>query len=366
MKSPRRHGRRLLTLLTLTALALAPVVDASAATTRVEAERATLTGGAVTATDHPGYSGTGFVGGFTDGNKGTAKATFPVTVTAGTYSLNLGYANGTGSARTLTLTVDGGSARQISLAATANWDTWGSSGTSVALGAGSHSISYAFGPADNGNVNVDYLDVVPSTPDSGPLREAENAALSGGAVISSDHPGFTGSGFVGGYTDGNKGTARTTFQVTTTSGGQSLDLRYANGTGTAMTLSLYVDGAKVRQTSLPATANWDTWGTASEIVTLSAASHSIAYAFDSTDSGNVNLDSLAVNPVVVAPPAGPGEAESAFLSDGATVATSTSGFSGSGYVTGFGTSGARVVRSVAMPAAGTATATIRFANASGA
>ena len=366
MKTTRRHGRRLATLLALTALALSPVVDAHAATTRVEAERATLSGGAVTATDHPGYSGSGFVGGFTDGNKGNARAAFPVTVTAGTYSLVLGYANGTGSTRTLTLTVDGGAARQVSLPATANWDTWGTSGTSMTLGAGSHSIAYTFGAADNGNVNVDYLDLVPSTPDSGSLREAENATLSGGAVVATDHPGYTGSGFVGGYTDANKGNARTTFQVTTSSGGQSLDLRYANGTGTAMTLSLYVDGARSRQVSLPATANWDTWGTASETVTLSAGTHSIAYAFDSADSGNVNLDSLAVNPVVVAPPAGPGEAESAFLSGGTTVATSTSGFSGSGYVTGFGTAGARVVRTVAMPAAGTATATIRFANTSGA
>ncbi|HEX6346069.1 CBM35 domain-containing protein [Umezawaea sp.] len=365
MNTPRRHGRRLVTLLALTALALSPVVDARAATTRVEAERATLSGGATTATDHPGHSGTGFVGGFTDGNRGTARAAFPVTVTAGTYSLVLGYANGTGSTRTLTLTVDGGAARQVSLPPTAGWDTWGTSGTSVALGAGDHSIAYSFGSADNGNVNVDYLDVVAATPDGGPPHEAENAALSGGAVVASDHPGYTGTGFVGGYTDADKGRARTTFQVTTTSGDQSLDLRYANGTGTAMTLSLYVDGARARQVSLPATANWDTWGTASEAVALPAGSHSVAYAFDTTDSGNVNLDSLAVNPVVVAPPAGPGEAESAFLSGGATTATATSGFSGSGYVTGFGTSGARVVRTVSMPAAGTATATVRFANTSG-
>ncbi|MET1076051.1 MAG: CBM35 domain-containing protein, partial [Umezawaea sp.] len=241
----------------------------------------------------------------------------------------------------------------------------------VALTAGSHSVAYAFGSADNGNVNVDFLDVTPSSPGdgptAGPLFEAERGTLSGGAVASTDHTGFTGTGFVGGYTDGNKGNAKTSFAVSTTSAGEkSLGVRYANGTGAVMTLSLYVDGAKLRQISLPATANWDTWATATTSAAVAAGNHTIAIAFDSTDSGNVNVDSLNVTSVVVGPPAGPGEAESAFLSGGATVGNSTSGFSGPGYVSGFGTSGARLVRTVAMANAGTATATIRFNNSSGA
>jgi hypothetical protein len=193
--------------------------------------------------------------------------------------------------------------------------------------------------------------------------EAERASLSGGAVAQTDHTGYSGTGFVGGYTDGNKGTAKTTFQVIIPSAGpQSLALRYANGTGSAMTLSLYVDGAKLRQISLPATANWDTWATATETTTLTAATHTVAYAFDTTDSGNVNLDSLTVTPMT---PAGPGEAESAFLSGGATVGNATAGFTGSSYVTGFGAQGARLIRTVSMAAAGSATVTVRFSNTSG-
>jgi hypothetical protein len=87
-------------------------------------------------------------------------------------------------------------------------------------------------------------------------------------------------------------------------GTASLSLRYANGTGATMTLSLYAGGSKVRQLSLPATANWDTWATATEQVPLVAGSNSIAYRFDSTDSGNVNLDSIVVGPVVGEAPAG--------------------------------------------------------------
>jgi hypothetical protein len=346
----------------LTLTAVVSTVPAHAATTRLEAESAALSGGAVVETDHPGYSGSGFVGGFTDGHRGTARTTFAVSAaSAGSYTLALGYANGTGSSRTLSLSVDSAAAQQVSLPATASWDSWGSASVAVSLGAGAHSVSYTFGSSDSGNVNLDRLDVTPSaTGQAGPLFEAENATLSGGAVVATDHPGYSGSGFVGGYTDGNKGAARTSFAVkVTTAGAQSLTLRYANGTGVAMTLSLYVDSVRQQQVSLPASASWDTWTSATESVTLTAGDHTVAYAFDSTDSGNVNLDSLTVTASV---PAGPGEAEAAFLSGGATVGATTAGYTGPGYVSGFATPGARLVRTFAMAAAGTATATIRFSN----
>lgn len=51
------------------------------------------------------------------------------------------------------------------------------------------------------------------------VLEAESATLAGGAVLASDHTGFTGSGFVGGYVDGNRGSARTTFAVPVTTAG---------------------------------------------------------------------------------------------------------------------------------------------------
>ena len=366
----RRVALLAITALTtaLAATTLAPTATAQAGT-RYEAERASLSGGTVVQTDHPGYTGTGFVGGYTDANRGTARTSFSVNAAAGTYTLTIGYANGTGSARTLTLTVDG-SARQITLPATANWDTWGRSGTTVTLGAGSHTIAYSYGTGDNGNINLDHLDVATSGgdgPSTGPLFEAERATLSGGTVVETNHPGYSGTGFVGGYTDANRGAARTTFQViVTTAGTQALELRYANGTGSARTLSLYVDGTRLRQISLPATANWDTWATTTETTTLTAATHAIAIAYDTADNGNINLDNLTVTPSTPPPPAGPGEAEGAFRSGGATVGTATAGFSGSGYVQGFGTVGARIIRTVPMAAAGSPTATVRFHNTSGA
>lgn len=364
-------------LATTTALVIA-AVHAEAASTVYQAESATLSGGAVTATDHAGYTGSGFVGGYVDGNKGNAATTFHVTTTsAASRQLVLRYANGTGSAMTLSLYVNGTKSTQVSLGATANWDTWGTRTDTVSLPSGNSTVAYKFDTTDSGNVNLDSLTVNDiAAPPSGTF-EAESAALSGGTAVATDHSGYNGSGFVGGYTDGNKGNAATTFTVSRTAAGATpVALRYANGTGATMTLSVYANGTKVVQTSLAATANWDTWTTKSETLPLNVGSNSIAYKFDTTDSGNVNLDDIVVSaaasptPTPSAsstppPPTGGAELETAFVSGGVTTATSLSGYTGSGYVTGFTAVGARVIRTVNVSAAGNATATVRYANSSG-
>ncbi|MFC9688076.1 CBM35 domain-containing protein [Kribbella sp. NPDC056951] len=356
---------RLALLSALTLLLTLLTLPATAAPTTYELENSTRSGGAVVETNHAGYSGTGFIGGFTDPNKGTAAIGLSVSATAGPSTLTLRYANGTGSPKTLSLYLGATRLRQLTLPPTANWDTWGTTVESVTLAAGNNTISYRFDTTDSGNVNLDrvVVDSAPAPADG--VHEAESAALSGGAVAQSDHPGYTGTGFVGGYTDATKGTAATTFTVPATAGLKTLTLRYANGTGTAMTLSLYVAGTRLRQITLPATANWDTWGTAPESVTLVAGSNNIAYRFDSTDSGNVNLDSLTVTDATEPPPSGGPALENAFLSGGATAATSIAGYAGTGYITGFATVGARAIRTVNVTAAGAATTTLRYNNSTG-
>ena len=99
------------------------------------------------------------------------------------------------------------------------------------------------------------------------VYEAENATLAGGAAVATDHAGYIGSGFVAGYVDGNKGAARTSFAVAPSAAGpETLALRYANGTGSAQTLSVYVNGVKLRQLSL---ANF---GTLAGLTTCAASS----------------------------------------------------------------------------------------------
>ncbi|MEV8376632.1 CBM35 domain-containing protein [Kribbella sp. NPDC056861] len=346
--------------------------DAAGFTATVQAESATLAGGAVVATDHTGFTGSGFVGGFTDGNKGAARVTAAVSIpTAASYDLSLRYANGTGSAKTLSLYRAGTKVQQLTLPPSANWDSWSDLHTTLALPAGSNQLSYRFDSADSGNVNLDKLTVT-DLPGGGPTPvgalEAEDATKAGGVVVATDHPGFTGTGFVGGYTDANKGNASTTFSTTLTKAGSSTaTLRYANGTGVAMTLSLYANGTKVRQISLPATANWDTWGTAAEAVPVVAGANTIAYKFDTADSGNVNLDNLTVAAPTDPPPAGGGGAalEGSFLSGGTSIGTSIAGYAGTGYVTGFTAVGSRAIRTVNPTAAGNAATTLRYSNSSG-
>ncbi|MGQ4485086.1 hypothetical protein ACN6LM_006820, partial [Streptomyces sp. SAS_281] len=103
---------------------LATPAPAYAATSTLEAESATLSGGAVSQQEHAGYTGSGYVGGLTDGNKGRAAiGTTVQSAYAGAGTVSVRYANGTGSAKTLTLNA-AGVAKQITLPATSGWAGW--------------------------------------------------------------------------------------------------------------------------------------------------------------------------------------------------------------------------------------------------
>ncbi|MEU2896466.1 family 16 glycoside hydrolase [Streptomyces sp. NPDC001273] len=133
-------------------------------------------------------------------------------------------------------------------------------------------------------------------PAPGPLYEAEEASLTGAAGIDTDHRGYSGSGFVDRY--GTQGAA-TTFDVEVDrSGTYDLGLRYSNGPdpfrGTK-SLSVYVNGKKVRQTGFRSTGDWDTWSTQTEALRLRAGHNTVAYRYDEGDTGHVNLDLLSVD-----------------------------------------------------------------------
>ncbi|MFC7989731.1 family 16 glycoside hydrolase [Streptomyces pilosus] len=133
-------------------------------------------------------------------------------------------------------------------------------------------------------------------PAPGPLYEAEEASLTGAAGINTDHRGYSGSGFVDRY--GTQG-ATTTFDVTVDrSGTYGLGLRYSNGPNPfrgTKSLSLYVNGKKVKQTEFRSTGDWDTWSTQTETLRLRAGHNTVAYRYDEGDTGHVNLDLLTVD-----------------------------------------------------------------------
>jgi len=122
-----------------------------------EAESGLMGGGACLATDHPGYTGSGFVACFTSpGPNVTQKFFVP---TAGTYTLDLRYAagpNGPNSTRTATVTA-GGSSQLIQLPLTGSWNTWGDSTVTVQLAAGVNDITVSHLASDLGWFNLDHL-----------------------------------------------------------------------------------------------------------------------------------------------------------------------------------------------------------------
>ena len=129
---------------------------------------------------------------------------------AGDYRMALHYANGPNpfqGPKKMTLIVNGTS-RQITLPSTGTWKTWGYYLDTVALKAGENTIELKYNTGDDGNVNLDNLRLAPA----GTTRyEAEAATLAGGANAQTEHAGYSGLGYVGGYQ--NQG-ASTTFKVT--------------------------------------------------------------------------------------------------------------------------------------------------------
>jgi len=120
--------------------------------------------------------------------------------------------------------------------------------------------------------------------------EAENASISGG-LIANDVANYSGTGFWWVPTQGNS----ITFTVNASAGAQDIVCRFGNGNGAARTMSLYVNGTKIRQVSFPATANWDTWADKVDNVTLNDGNNTIKYQFDSGDNGEIDIDHITVN-----------------------------------------------------------------------
>jgi hypothetical protein len=129
--------------------------------------------------------------------------------------------------------------------------------------------------------------------------EAESAALAGGTGFNNNHAGYSGAGFI----DRNwePGTS-TTFAVRTDRAGRhDVALRYANGQNNdpspvPRSMSLYVNGTKHKQIWLASTVRWDRWANHIESVPLRRGANTIAFVYEPTDIGHVNLDKLTVTP----------------------------------------------------------------------
>ncbi len=280
--------------------------SAIVATTKAkyEAEEASLSGNTTTtmskiSTNHVGYSGTGFVDGFE--NQG-AKATFYVnTKQAGDYDIDLHYANGSGSEKSLSIFVNGIRIKQTKLPATSNWDSWTTKTETIPLTAGSNIVSYEYygESGDLGNVNLDSIDV-PFEP-SVIKVEAESTLLLGGASVNQNHYYYSGEGFVEGFN--NVGASIMTEVNVTSASSYKLNLRYANGTGSTQTLGVIVNGIDLGDLSLESPSmDWNKWLNKTYDINLQTGVNTIEIKYDSTNTGQVNLDRLLISQSSVSTP----------------------------------------------------------------
>jgi GH43 family beta-xylosidase/uncharacterized protein YjdB len=134
-------------------------------TRRYETEDGVLSSGAALATDHSGYSGEGFVGNMYNGS---AKIACTVTVEeAGTYTLDMRYANGHGAnveEKKAAVLVNGRYIAPLEFPKTGNWDTWGTTSIDLTLNAGTSTITFVNSSSlagAAGDVNYDYIDFYP-------------------------------------------------------------------------------------------------------------------------------------------------------------------------------------------------------------
>jgi hypothetical protein len=124
-----------------------------------EAEATQLSGDASKDSEHLGYAGDGYVSGYGHGHPGTA-TTFSIDVLSdGDYEVDLCYANATGSTKTLSIYVNDERVTQTRLPNANRWDFWMIKTELLPLRSGRNTISYQKSVDDNGQVNLDFIQV---------------------------------------------------------------------------------------------------------------------------------------------------------------------------------------------------------------
>lgn len=132
-----------------------------------------------------------------------------------------------------------------------------------------------------------------NTPGNPTTYEAENAFVNGGTSIGASYSGYSGAGYVTGYTAVG---ARTIFAVNASQdGANAVTIRYANGSGSTETLDAWVNGVKATTVSFAPSGGWAAWANVVVNLNLRVGVNTIALTYDSGNNGNVNLDYIVVN-----------------------------------------------------------------------
>lgn len=268
----------------------------------------------------------------------------------GTYSLDFRYNNNTANAVNMKLGVNQEAPRNISFASNAGFDANFDiqSVSNIKLNAGSNKIRLS----GKGTLALDAMIIKRST-----LYEAENAELSGNAKVDTDHPGYSGTGFVGGLWISN---SAVTFKVNAANAGNySVKLGYSLGFNDDRTMSMYVNGQKIKQVDFFSLKSWNNWADRYDNVFLKEGENTIMYKYDDGDTGNVNLDYITITEAATwhyeaenAKTTGSNDAKAVYAKDGNT---------GTDYVTGLSKANSSVEFSVNIENAASYDVKLRYA-----
>jgi endoglucanase len=188
--------------------------------------------------------------------------------------------------------------------------------------------------------------------------EAETATISQGTV-SSQHAGFSGTGFVD-YTNVAGSYVQWTVNAAA-AGPAALTIRFANGSTSARPMDITVNGEMASdELSFPVTGAWTTWQTVNLTATLDAGSNTIRAAATSANGGP-NVDYLEADTATA--PGDSLQAENATISQGMAESVHA-GFTGTGYVNYNNVADSYVEWTITGATAGPATLGIRYANGS--
>jgi hypothetical protein len=171
---------------------------------------------------------------------------------------------------------------------------------------GTHTVEVTLAGAPDQDRDADHVpdkrDRCPDTPGTAALRgcpdpghvEAEDALNTGGVKTNVNHTGYHGRAFVDGLWSPGAASSYTLHRKTAGPGKGAITLRYANANDDARTMTLSVDGRKVRQVTFPkVSGSWDSWGTVT-VGDIPVSGHDpvVTVSYEPGDSGSINLDWL--------------------------------------------------------------------------
>ncbi|MFJ6676694.1 carbohydrate-binding protein [Actinosynnema sp. NPDC091369] len=276
---------------------------------RYEAEYARLDGTArVTYGSNTGYSGTYFTEGY--GASTTASTKFAVTApNDGYYALGLRYAAGpyagAPATRSIRLRLNGADLTDVALPGTADWNTWSTATTKVFLTAGVNRVDVDAHAADDRDaINVDYLDVTPTTGTVTTYEAETGTTLGGTAAVVSDGAA-SGGRYVGWIGAGTANTLRFDNVTAPTAGRYRMVVGYANAERDGdhaynnnivdRYADISVNGGPAKRSYFRNTLAWSTYRTTVVDVDLRAGANAITFTNAAGYAPNVDFVRIAAS-----------------------------------------------------------------------